>query len=113
MPWPGADRMPLSGRLDSDGQLFVKVRGLVLANQAPVPAALRGTNPLPDFQVIVSCQSIGAGDSATVANVATGNFTANTAGDSTISASVHLPSPCIAPIVFVTGPGFWLAVTGS
>jgi hypothetical protein len=101
------------GSLDSDGHLVVRVRGLVLADQSPVPAALRGTNPLPDFRAVVSCQSIGAGDSATIANVTTGDFAANSAGDSTINASVNLPSPCIAPIVFVTGPGFWLAATGG
>lgn len=101
------------GSLNSDGHLIVRVRGLVLADQAPVPTALRGINPLPDFQAIVSCQSIGAGNTATIANVTTGNFPANSDGNSTINASVHLPSPCIAPIVFVTGPGFWLAATGS
>lgn len=101
------------GSLKSDGDLAVKVRGLVLANQSPVPAALQGTNPLPDFQAIVSCQSVGAGDSATIANVTTGDFTASPAGDSTINARVSLPRPCIAPIVFVTGPGIWLAATGG
>jgi len=38
------------------------------------------------------------------------------AGDSTINAQVSLPQPCIAPIVFVTGPtgtDVWFAVTGS
>ncbi|HXP19965.1 MAG TPA: hypothetical protein VN840_10015 [Streptosporangiaceae bacterium] len=101
------------GSLDSTGHLVVRVRGLVLADQTPVPVALQGTNPLPDFRAVVSCQSIGPGDSATIVNVATGDFVANSAGDSTISASVNLPSPCIAPIVFVTGPGFWLAATGG
>jgi hypothetical protein len=101
------------GSLERDGRLVVKVRGLVLAKQSPVPAALQGTNPLADFQAIVSCQSIGAGDSATIANVTTGGFKANPAGDSVIVARVKLPRPCIAPIVFVTGPGIWLAATGS
>jgi hypothetical protein len=102
-----------SGSLTSDGHLVVKVRRLVLAKQAPVPPALQGTNPLPDFQAIVSCQSIGASDSATIANVTTADFTASLAGDSTIHARVNLPHPCIAPIVFVTGPGIWLAATGG
>jgi hypothetical protein len=101
------------GSLDSNGHLFVRVRGLVLADQAPVPVSLQGINPLPDFRAVVSCQSIGAGDSATVTNVTTGDFPADTAGDSTIMATVSLPSPCIAPIVFVTGPGFWLSATGG
>ena len=105
-----------TGSLKRDGHLLVKVRGLVLANQPSVPAALRGTNPFPDFRAIVSCQSIGAGDTATVANISTGDFKADTAGDSRIDARVSLPQPCIAPIVFVTGPtgvGVWFAVTGS
>jgi hypothetical protein len=101
------------GFLKADGQLRVKVRGLVLADQPPVPAALQGTNPIKDFQAIVSCQSIGASNSATIANVTTGDFTASPAGDSTITARVDLPNPCIAPIIFVTGPGIWLAVSGG
>jgi len=101
------------GSLTSDGHLVVKVRGLVLAKQPPVPAALEGTNPIPDFQAVVSCQSIGANDTATIANVTTADFAASPSGDSTIRSQVSLPSPCIAPIVFVTGPGIWLAATGG
>ena len=78
-----------------------------------MPPALQGTNPLPDFQAIVSCQSISANGSATIANVTTADFTASPAGDSTIRSRVSLPRPCIAPIVFVTGPGIWLAATGG
>ena len=105
-----------TGSLKTDGHLLVKVRGLVLANQAPVPPALQGTNPFPDFRALVSCQSIGAGNTATITNISTGDFAANTAGDSTINTTVSLPKPCIAPIVFVTGPtgfDFWFSVTGS
>jgi len=105
-----------TGSLKRDGHLLVKVRGLVLAKQAPVPPALQGTNPFPNFRALVSCQSIGAGNTATVVNVSTGDFKANTAGDSRIDAMVSLPRPCIAPIVFVTGPtgtDAWFAVTGS
>src|SRR5229473_8379314 len=105
-----------TGSLKRDGHLLVKVRGLVLADQPSVPAALQGTNPFPDFRAIVSCQSIGAGDTATIANISTGDFKASTAGNSKIDARVSLPQPCIAPIVFVTGPsgvGVWFAVTGG
>jgi hypothetical protein len=101
------------GSLKADGQLVVKVRGLVLARQAPVPAAVQGTNPIPTFEAIVSCQSIGPGDSATVTNVTTAAFAASPTGDSSIKARVSLPHPCIAPIVLVTGPGIWLAATGG
>jgi hypothetical protein len=111
LPW-----MIESGRgsLDRDGQLKVRVRGLVLANSAPVPPALRGTNPVTPFKAIVSCQTIGADGSATVTNVSTAGFPASTEGDSSIRATVRLPHPCIAPIVFVTSPGgAWFAATGN
>jgi hypothetical protein len=103
-----------TGSLKSGGQLLVHIRGLVLADQAPVPPALQGTNPIPDFRAIVSCQSIGADGSATITNVSTAQFPASAAGDSDINATVSLPHPCIAPIVFVTAPtGAWFAATGG
>ncbi len=104
------------GSLRSDGRLDVRVRGLVLANSAPVPANLQGVNPFPDFRAVVSCQTIGAGSTATVTNVFTGNFPANAEGDSKIATTISLPHPCIAPIVFVTGPAganFWFSATGG
>jgi hypothetical protein len=105
-----------TGSLSRDGHLLVTVRGLVLAKQDPVPAPLQGTNPFPDFRALVSCQSIGAGDSATIANVSSGDFKADTAGNSVINTRISLPQPCIAPVIFVTGPtgsDFWFSVTGS
>lgn len=100
------------GRLSSSGELKVTVRGLVLLEAAPVPEALQGTNPIPNFQAIVSCLTISDGNAATV-NVATGPFAASTTGDSEISAHVNLPSPCFAPIVFVGPSGTtWFATTG-
>ncbi len=105
-----------SGSLKRDGHLLVTVRGLVLGNQAPVPPALRGINPFPDFRALVSCQSIGAGNTASITNISTGNFKADRAGDSRIDATVSLPRPCLAPIVFVTGPSgvdVWFAITGA
>ncbi len=105
-----------AGSLKQNGHVLVVVRGLVLANQPSVPPALRGINPIPDFRAIISCQSIGAGNTATVVNVSTGNFTASTAGNARVDARVSLPHPCIAPIVFVTAPAgtdAWFAATGS
>lgn len=105
-----------TGSLRHDGRLFVRVRGLVLAKMAPVPAALQGTNPFTAFRALVSCQSIGAGNTATVTNISTKDFKADASGDSTIRTRVMLPSPCFAPTVFVTGPtgtDAWFAVTGS
>jgi hypothetical protein len=103
-----------TGSLDCDGHLRVQVRGLVLASQPSVPAALRGTNPFPALRAIVSCQSIGAEGTATIANISTGDFRANASGDLDIDARVSLPQPCIAPMVFITGPSgvrVWFAVT--
>lgn len=104
------------GSLSNAGHLVVRVRGLILARQAPVPPALQGINPFPAFRALVSCQTIGSGSTATVTNVSTGDFKADKQGSSTINAQVSLPRPCIAPIVFVTGPtgsDFWFSVTGS
>ncbi len=103
-----------TGSLKSGGHLRVTVRGLVLADLPSVPAADRGINPVADFRAIVSCQSIGAGDTATITNVSTAEFPASTAGNSDIDATVSLPQLCIAPIVFVTSPtGSWFATTGG
>jgi hypothetical protein len=102
-----------TGFLTRDGRLQIHVRGLVLADDPAVPANLRSTNPIPDFEAIVSCQSI-SGGSATVTNVTTGQFPASTRGNADIKARVTLPRPCIAPIVFVAAPtGVWFAATGS
>lgn len=103
-----------TGSLQSDGHLRVHVRGLVLADHSPVPPAQQGTNPIPAFRAIVSCQSIGTDGTATVTNVSTAQFPASTTGNSDINARVSLPDPCIAPIVFVTSPtGAWFAATGN
>ena len=100
------------GKLDADGRLKIWVEGLVLARRAPVPVAAQGTNPVPNFKAIVSCQTV-TGGAATITNVETGLVPASSAGDARINAVVALPSPCIAPIVFVTSPtGAWFAATG-
>src|SRR5579863_8736870 len=102
-----------TGFLSRDGRLDVRVRGLVLADQAPVPANLQGVNPVADFEAIVSCQTI-TGGMATVTNVSTRQFPASTRGNADIRARVRLPHPCIAPVVFVASPGgAWFAATGS
>jgi len=108
-PWIIGDAR---AELRSDGELKIEVEGLVLAKRAPVPPARQGTNPLPQFKAIVSCQSIVNGAPA-VTNVSTALFDANTAGDAQTETNVDLPTPCLAPIVFVTTPGgSWIAVTG-
>ena len=93
------------GELREDGKLEIKVRGLVL---------LSGVNPVPNFRGLVSCMTVDELNLPTVTNVSTGDFPATNTGDSDIEASVQLPEPCIAPIVFVTSPGgSWFAVTGN
>ncbi len=94
------------GELETDGSLKVQVRGLVLVRT--------GTNPALKFRAIVSCLTID-GDGVTTVNAKTGEFDATPEGDSDIEATVDLPSPCVAPIIFVaptTDPPRWFAVTG-
>ena len=86
-----------TGSLTRDGHLQITVRGLVLADEAPVPASLRGTNPVPDFVGIVSCQAISAAGKAVVVNVKTGQFAAGRGGErhhqgqGEAAAAVHRP----------------------
>jgi hypothetical protein len=102
------------GEVKADGRIEVKVRGLVLADDPAVPPARRLVNPVPNFRAVVSCLSVDAAGLAVTVNVTTGDFPATTGGDSEIEAALELPSPCIAPIVFVTSPGgAWFAATGG
>jgi hypothetical protein len=53
-----------------------------------------------------------------VENRVTTPFPASTTGDAAFKGNLDLPSPCIAPIVFVTAgtgapPGVWFSVTGA
>lgn len=102
------------GELFRSGKLEVQVRGLVLLDGDPVPEAVRGTNPVPTFKAVVSCQTIDANGAASVENVSTPAFPASTSGNASIEAQVSLPDPCIAPIVFVVhgAAGVWFAATG-
>jgi hypothetical protein len=101
-----------SADLRADGRLHVEVEGLVLARRAPVPANLQGTMPFAQLKAIVSCLTTVDG-AATTTNVTTEPFDVTSAGDGELDTSVALPSPCFAPIVFVTAPtGAWFAITG-
>ena len=101
-----------SADLRAGGQLHIEVEGLVLARRSPVPANLQGTNPFAQFKAIVSCLTT-ADATATTANISTGSFAVTPTGDGDLDTSVALPSPCFAPIVFVTAPtGAWFAITG-
>lgn len=110
LPWEVAKAR---GELRSNGKLEVRVEGLVLARRAPVPPETQGTNPAPSFRAIVSCLSSTDG-AATTVNVQTDPAPATPSGNARIEAKVALPSPCIAPIVFVTSPtGSWFSATGN
>lgn len=94
------------GEVKSDGRVEVKVRGLVLTSTL--------VNPAANFRVVVSCLSVNATGEAVTVNVSSGDFPATPAGDAEIEAALDLPTPCIAPIVFVTSStGSWFAATGG
>ena len=101
VPWKIGDA---SADLRADGRLQVEVEGLVLA--------ATGVNPVRQFKAVVSCQTTVNG-LATVSNISSPLVDASATGDAEIDTSIDLPSPCIAPIVFVTSAGgAWLAATG-
>ena len=97
-----------TGKLKENGELSVEVEGLVLTGT--------GQNPQAAFRAVVSCLSIDAGAPVTI-NRVTAPFPATTTGDAAFEGAVDLPSPCFAPIVFVTtgagDPPRWFSVTGA
>lgn len=110
LPWTIGS---VSGHLKADGSLLIDVRGLVLADDPMVPAEKRLTNPVANFMGIVSCKSMDMLGKVVTVNTSTDQFPATMEGDSKIEAMLHLPYPCVAPVVFVTTPeGYWLAVSG-
>jgi hypothetical protein len=93
--------------------LRVNVDRLVILDDPSVPEDLRGINPVPSFKAVVSCLSMSNATTPTTVNLSTGLFPATRTGDARIHATLDLPDPCIAPIVFVTSPtDAWFAVTG-
>src|SRR5512133_1826843 len=108
LPWTLSSA---KGQLKASGELEIEVKGLVLAAG---PNAF--TNTVGFFRGLVSC----IGSDGLPHNVMTDPFPATMGpaklggGNSTIEATVALPNPCFAPIVFVTSPGgAWFAVTGN
>ncbi len=103
------------GRVRADGEVDIKVKGLVLDPNDPdvINAGLAGVNPAPFFKAIISCLTVDESGRSVVRNVETRQFEADADGDCVIKDRVELPEPCIAPIVFVTNAnGSWFAVTG-
>jgi hypothetical protein len=95
------------GNLTSDGRLKIRVEGLVLVST--------GQNPIQMFRGVVNCLTTDSPDQGV--NISTAPVSASGDGDATIRATVDLPDPCVAPIVFVTSgtgqaPGNWFAATG-
>lgn len=108
LPWMVHSAM---GYLTASGRLKVEVEGLVFA-----AGPNTGSNTVPSFRAIVSCvQSDGTFDNIqTAAFPATLGAASAGGGDADIEATVTLPQPCIAPIIFVTSPtGAWFAATGQ
>ncbi|HZX54229.1 MAG TPA: hypothetical protein VFE86_06095 [Ilumatobacteraceae bacterium] len=94
-------------RLRASGKIEAEIHGLVLV--------ATGTNPVANFKLTVSCQTIAADGTAAVANVSTENMPTGPTGDASIETTIALPSPCIAPIIFVANgnaAGAWFAATG-
>lgn len=105
-PWQIASG---GAELNANGEIEVHVRGLVLV--------ATGANPVPNFAVILSCQSKDAAGAPTVVNLVAGTTPATTTGNADFKGTVTPPSPCIAPIVFVAipaaaNPARWLAASG-
>ena len=103
------------GKVSPEGNVDVLVKGLVFDpdDQAVIDRGIGGTNTVPNFKAIVSCLSKDAGGNPITVNVQTGIFPADADGNARIKDFVALPSPCIAPILFVTSPGgAWFASTG-
>jgi hypothetical protein len=96
------------GWLTTKGKLHIVVHGLIF-KEGP----LTGTNDEANFRGVVSCLSEST-NTTPVVNVATAGFPASTSGNATINATIELPNPCVAPIIFITGedPNKWFAVTG-
>lgn len=103
-------------RLRASGRVDVEFEGLVIGPGGP--AAVVGVNPAPNMKVTVSCLSTDGGTPAlpTTVNVSSETFPVDAAGNGEARVHVDLPSPCIAPIVFIANgnpAGAWFAASGA
>jgi hypothetical protein len=104
----------IRGHLDTDGTLVIQVKGLVFGNDPSVPPNLVGKNDETTYRGAVSCLTEDANGMIITTNVFTQGSPSSVNGDSFIDEKVNLPSPCVAPIVFVLAGSEdkWFAVTG-
>jgi hypothetical protein len=105
LPW---QLTSATGELSTGGRLEIKVEGLVLV--------ATGANPIASFRGVVNCLTPNSPTNGV--NIVTAPVPATSTGNAEIEAQLELPSPCIAPIVFVTNgtaaaPGAWFAATGT
>jgi len=110
VPWVISEA---SIKLRQSGRVDVEIEGLVIDPAVPLPVA--GTNPVANMKVTVSCLTTVAGAPATT-STSTDTFTVDRAGNGEARLMVNLPSPCLAPVVFVTAGaagGPWFAVSGA
>jgi hypothetical protein len=101
------------GSLKENGHLKIKIRGLVFKSEDPVPAEKRGINDEAEFRALVSCLTED-GTATPTSNVMTTGFPATTSGNADIDATLVLPNPCVAPLVFVLSGSEdkWFSVNG-
>jgi hypothetical protein len=105
-------------KLGDGGEAKIEVASLVLDPNDPVVISrgLAGNNPSAAFGATLRCLSVNADGAAVTVNLPTPTAPATTGvggGDAEIKGMLQLPSPCIAPIVFVTSPtGSWFAASG-
>jgi len=102
------------GFLTVGGRLHIVVHGIVFTHDDEVPIELRHINHEPTFRALVSCL-VSDGHTIKTVNVTTEGFPSSRTGDAVIDTHVHLPSDCVAPIIFILSGSEdkWFAVTGA
>lgn len=106
------------GELLTNGKLELKFTGLVFDPNDPgvIAAGLANRNTVASMKAVVACITANGG----AVQVSTPTFPVTTGlavdggGSGNIETVLALPSPCIAPVVFITSTGGnWFAATGN